>query len=219
MNTEKRLINGYFDMLEDWKRLPAYKLEVRIDSFIGFALPKVIESIYGLNPKVIIPELPIRLGSLNRKYETKKFANRSYKVDFYIRTECGQNLFIEFKTDSGSRRDKKDLYLEQIQKAKMKSIVKGIIRIFEVTSYKKKYSHLLEKLQLAGLTIETEKGYDVNIGAEHIKILYIQPRLLEKDDHKEILDFKQLADAVEMCYPNSELMERLSLSLKKWSKD
>lgn len=55
MKTEMRLINEYFDMLEDWKRLPAYKLEVRIDSFIGFALPQVIESIYGFKTKVIIP--------------------------------------------------------------------------------------------------------------------------------------------------------------------
>ena len=219
MKTEMRQINEYFDMLEDWKRLPAYKLEVRIDSFIGFALPKVIESIYGFKTKTIIPELPIRLGSINRNYKTKTFANRSYKVDFYIRTQCGQNIFIEFKTDSGSRRDNQDSYLEQCRVAKMESILKGIIKISSVTSYKKKYSHLLAKLQLAGLLSETPAGHSVKVGAEKIKILYVQPRILETDSNKDILDFKHLAETIQRCYPDSEVMKRLSLSLKAWCND
>jgi len=37
------MIDEYFATLEDWKRLPAYKLETRVDSLVGFALPTVIE--------------------------------------------------------------------------------------------------------------------------------------------------------------------------------
>ena len=221
METDKKLINEYFGMLEDWKGLPAYKLEVRIDSLVGYALPKVIESIYGLKTKAIIPELPIRLGSINRKYETKTYANRSYKVDFYIRTECGQNLFIEFKTDSGSRREKQDSYLERCQAAKMDSILEGILKIYEVTSYKKKYDHLLERLQFAGLVTESSNGHGrtVNIGAESVKILYVQPKTLESDYSKDVLDFSKLAKTIKGCFRGSELMDRLSLSLKEWCKD
>ena len=120
------MIGEYFDMLEDWKRLPAYKLEVRIDSLVGFALPKVLELRFGLRTKKIIPELPIRLGTVHPKHDGKPFADRSYKVDFYVRTECEQNLFIEFKSDSGSRRGKQDEYLQLSAQAKMGAIVDGI---------------------------------------------------------------------------------------------
>ena len=128
-------------------------------------------------------------------------------------------MFIELKTDTGSRRENQDSYLEQCRVAKMESILKGIIKISSVTSYKKKYSHLLEKLQLAGLVTETSKGHSAKIGAEKIKIIYIQPRILEKDNNKNILDYKQLADTIERSYSNSQLMKRLSLSLKAWCKD
>ena len=44
MNSEDQIIiNDYFKTLEGWKRLPAYKLETRIDSIVGFALPKIIK--------------------------------------------------------------------------------------------------------------------------------------------------------------------------------
>lgn len=128
-------------------------------------------------------------------------------------------MFIELKTDTGSRRENQDSYLEQCRVAKMESILKGIIKISSVTSYKKKYSHLLAKLQLAGLLSETPAGHSVKIGAEKIKILYVQPRVLETDSNKDILDFNRLADTIEKCYPESELMKRLSLSLKTWCTD
>jgi len=34
--------NEYFKMMEDWKRLPAYKAEPRIDSLVGFYLPEIV---------------------------------------------------------------------------------------------------------------------------------------------------------------------------------
>ena len=153
------MINEYFDLLEDWKKLPAYKLETRIDSFIGYSLPPVIEHILGLNTVIIIPELPIRLGTVHPKHNDKHFANRSYKVDFYIRTEDKQNIFIEFKSDSRSRREKQDRYLKLASEVKMKAILEGIIQIFKVTSYKYKYIELLKKLQEAGLIKQLKGEY------------------------------------------------------------
>lgn len=59
------IINSYFDLLEDWKLLPAYKLETRIDSLIGFALPQILEQALGVKIGHVIPELPLRKGSIS----------------------------------------------------------------------------------------------------------------------------------------------------------
>ena len=112
MNTLTR----YFATLRDWKHLPAYKAETRVDSIVGFALPQILEHARGLKVATVIPELPLRIGSVQPQHAEARFANKSYKVDFFVVTECGRNILIEFKTDSGSRRDGQDGYLELIRK-------------------------------------------------------------------------------------------------------
>ena len=95
----------------------------------------------------IIPEFPIRLGTINSKHEKTTYADRSYKVDFFLKSKLGNNYFVEFKTDSSSRRDKQDWYLMEANNKGMQKIVDGIVRIASVSSYKKKYNHLLSKLK------------------------------------------------------------------------
>ena len=109
-------IRAYFETLLDWKRLPAYRLEPRVDAIIGLALPKILARIKGLEVTTVIPELPLRIGSVQPEHEGKVFANRSYKVDFFMVTRGGKCLLVEFKTDSGSRREKQDDYLESARK-------------------------------------------------------------------------------------------------------
>ncbi|MCG8606515.1 hypothetical protein MJD09_16215, partial [bacterium] len=192
-----------------------YKLEVRIDSLVGFALPKVIEQTRGLQTRIIIPELPIRLGTVHPEHEGKNFADRSYKLDFYIRTRCGQNLFIEFKSDSGSRREKQDDYLLLAAKFKMKAIIEGILRISRVTSFKKKYAHLLKKLREVELIDESTALID----SEDIRIIYVQPKRLERDAGKEVIEYRQLAENIHRAFPDSQLMRRFSTSLENWTND
>ncbi|UCF60132.1 MAG: hypothetical protein JSV37_10220 [Anaerolineaceae bacterium] len=210
------MIDDYFKLLEDWKQLPSYKLETRIDSFVGFALPVVLVSVCGIQAHVVIPELPIRLGTIYPEHDGKNFANRSYKVDFYVRTMEGENLFIEFKSDTGSRREGQDKCLQRSVKEGMKSIIEGILKIYDVTSYKGKYDHLLTKLRYAGLI---DKANKVLIGFEMIRLMYIQPKILETDDPKEVLDFRRLAKAIRDGYPGSDVMGRLSASLETWAAD
>lgn len=74
----------YFEILKDWKRLPAYKIEPRIDCIIGYYIPKIISDFLGVKSLGIIPELPIRLGTLIPEHEGTYYADRSYKVDFLV---------------------------------------------------------------------------------------------------------------------------------------
>jgi hypothetical protein len=216
---EEVLIDEYFDLLEEWKKYPAYKLETRIDSFVGFVLPKVLEDLKGIKATVIIPELPIRLGTVHPHHDDKPFADRSYKVDFFVRTECGQNIFIEFKSDSGSRREKQDNYLRLSQEVKMNAILEGILKIYKVTTYKNKYSVLLDKLVESGLLNYKDENYKTSIDAGGIRILYVQPRILSGDEDKEVITFDEVAGSIRKVYPDNDLMKRLAMSLDKWSVD
>ena len=75
--------NEYFKMMIDWKKLPAYKAETRIDSLIGFYLRPIISEYLKEEIDGIIPELPIRLGTVKPELENTKYSERSYKVDFF----------------------------------------------------------------------------------------------------------------------------------------
>ncbi|MBN2098103.1 MAG: hypothetical protein JW753_00750 [Dehalococcoidia bacterium] len=216
---EVEVVKDYFNVLEDWKRLPAYRLEVRIDSLVGFALPRVLERLYGYKTAVTIPELPIRVGTVHHQYEGKDFADRSYKVDFFVLTECRRNIFVEFKTDSGSRRTTQDDYLRTSVKLGMKAIVDGIIRISEVSTYKKKYSHLLQKLQDVGLVVHDGNHVKSSVQETEITVLYVQPKILADDDDKNIIDFETLGNTIGECYPDSILMCRLAESISGWGND
>src|SRR3989339_744735 len=164
--------------LNDWKKLPAYKAEPRVDFIVAGTLPEIIKNKYNCNINVIIPELPIRIGSIYKDLDIDK----SYKVDFYLYLENGKHLFIEFKTDSGSRRVKQDKYLLASQSVGMKAILDGIIKINSVTNYKTKYSHLIKKLLTAGLILESNSNYQPNIVQYEIEILYIQPKAISSNE-------------------------------------
>jgi len=211
----------YFKMMEDWKRLPAYKAEPRIDSLIGFYLPQIVSDFLKtdtIKEKGIIPELPLRLGTLQVKeiHKEKKYADLSYKVDFYLLGESGKNYFIEFKTDSGSRNQKQDDYLEKAEEVKMAAIVHGILQIASATSfnYKHKYEHLISKLKELELISENN---EYTGKTDLIKVIYVQPR---KDGTEEtVIDFECISNWLKENHRDSEYDVALSNTLKTWSKD
>jgi len=130
---------SYFTMLSDWKKLPAYKAEPRIDSLIGYYLKQILADYCHDNIIGIIPELPIRLGTIDsKKYQDTNFADRSYKVDFYLLSSNGTNYLVEFKTDMGSISDKQRWYLNKAKDMGMEALVQGICRIASVSTYKEK---------------------------------------------------------------------------------
>lgn len=221
---DQRIINDYFQTLEDWKRLPAYKLETRIDSLVGFALPEIIKDVKGYSVKEVIPELPLRVGTL--LYEDKekidgdewrKIANKSNKVDFYVLTECHKNLFIEFKSDIRSLNDEQNRYLEKAKKCGMEKILDGIIKIASVSTYENKYKHLLGKLHSCGLITGENGNIHPTARQSIIDLIYILPTKPKKDVKQEIIYYESLADSIFRSYKGSEMMERFASSIREWS--
>ncbi len=204
----------YFEMMVDWKKLPAYRAEPRIDSFIGYYLPEIAADF--LQDKIIgiIPELPIRLGTVRPELQNKAYADRSYKVDFYLLSESGIHYLVEFKSDTRSRRDEQDHYLVSASQMGMKAIVYGILRISQVSSYKQKYHHLIDKMKVLGLLNES-KDY---IGQSNdIKILYVQPN--NKEQHNNCIEFRWIAEWLGSKSTLDDFESNFILALREWSKD
>lgn len=206
----------YFETMRDWKKLPAYKAEPRIDSLVGFHLQEIAGEYLGDKMRGIIPELPIRLGTVKPTLDDKNYADKSYKVDFFLAGASGRNYFVEFKTDSGSRRDAQDTYLAEAREAGMRAIVEGIVRIASVSSYREKYDHLIAKLINLGLLSQDRqfKG-----PSDEIVIVYVQPRALAGEESSQVIDFPTVAHWLK-TRPNGGPFETcFADALLAWSKD
>lgn len=212
-------VQSYFSVLRDWKRLPAYRAESRVDSIVGFALPELL--LHNRNERVtlVIPELPLRIGSVQPQHEGKSFSNKSYKVDFFVMTEGGKNYLVEFKTDSGSRREKQDDYLDSARKIGLGAVVEGILKLYQATTYKKKYRYLLTKLEEAGLVSCKNAGYAACIADNRLHVLYVQPHAKDDDVGRDILDFVAVAEALRERFGGDEFMEAAARAFLAWVED
>ncbi len=193
-------------MLIDWKKLPSYQLEPRIDSIVGYYLPEILEDFLKEKINGIIPELPLKCRE----------SKRSYKVDFYAQGETGKNYFIEMKSDSNSRRDKQDVYLQRSIDIGMSSIVSEILSILNVSRYKKKYAHLKSKLIKLNLVDDSDQFIGTNC---EIKIIYIQPRILKGEEGDNTIGFSYIAKWLKEHYSMNEFAIELSNALMQWVDD
>ena len=75
VNPEALFLKAFFEALLEFKEMPKYQYERRIDGFIGFFLPAVLHTKYNLNVTEIIPEFPVRAD---------KESMRSNNIDYFI---------------------------------------------------------------------------------------------------------------------------------------
>lgn len=207
---------AYFDMLVDWKQLPAYKLEPRIDSLVGYYLPDILNDFLGEKIVGMIPELPLRLGTIHPHLNEEKCAEKSYKVDFYALGSSGIHYFIEMKSDSGSRRASQDDYLRKSVERGMDKIVAGILSISRASSYKKKYGYLKDKLHGLGLLDDQEQFIS---SCDTVKVVYVQPRVLDGDKSHDVIDFKYIAEWLKVNHGDNEFAVGLAGALEVWAED
>ena len=137
-------------------------------------------------------------------------------MDFYLLGVSGSNYFIEFKTDSGSRRDKQDTYLDESKREGMAAVVKGILRIASVSSYKKKYGHLRAKL--LGLGLIDQDGIFTG-KTDTIKIVYVQPHRQDYDQDRNVIDFMWVSKWLTDRFGQSDFESALACTLLKWAAD
>lgn len=204
---------AYFDTMKDWKKLPAYKAEPRIDSLVGIYLTRMLGEILGEPMTGIVPELPLHIATLRPEISS----NKSWKVDFLLVGER-RNWLVEFKTDSGSRRDAQDEYLEVAKRIGTAATLDGICRIEKATSpqYRHKYAHLLLKLRSLGLLDDANTWTGRN---PEIEIVYVQPRKLADSAEENVVDFCQIADWLERVYNGEDFEMAFADALRGWAGD
>ncbi len=186
----------YFDMLIDWKKLPAYRLETRIDSILGYYLKDILQDKLNKVVSLVIPEFPLRKGTLNPR--NKLDPNRSEKADFYVRCQDGVNLLIEVKSASASRRVRQDEYLRLAQEIGMAALIEGLRQISTASRARHKYAHLRSKLLAGGLI---DEDYTYTGISSAIQVIYIQPKTLGDKADITVIDFRTISEHLTARYP------------------
>lgn len=147
------MLSDAFAMLAEWRHLPAYQLERRVDVFFGLFMPEIVAHLYdretpdatGADVRVmVVPEFPLHKGLLG-------IANndQSVKVDFAVfrrKPKEKQIFLVELKTDCTSI---SDTQLKNMLKAKRigpEKLLSGVLKAAKASKEKRKYAQLLWRL-------------------------------------------------------------------------
>jgi hypothetical protein len=135
-------LDRVFDRLNQWRNLPAYQLERRVDIFFALYLDQVLSKVVGtpIDPR-LVPEFPLK---------QEREAKSSDKVDYLaISRDRTRSFFVELKTDNASVNPQQYQYLLNAQKkgllAKLEGL-KAIVDQHKIKSARKKYFCLFKEL-------------------------------------------------------------------------
>lgn len=206
-------IDILFNHLDKWRLLPAYQLERRADIFFAIYLPQILKHKLD-NQEIlkIIPEFPVRIGSIYPEIPI----NKSFKIDYMVISEK-KVLLVELKTENSSRRIKQDEYLIKALEANIQILIEGLIQIYEATSSKVKYKRLMSEFKEIGWVKEENKKWINTSKNKKIEIVYIQPEKNNNGDDKSVICFDMIAGIIEKN--NTNISTRFAESLRKWKKN
>jgi hypothetical protein len=215
--------------MDTWRHLPSYQLERRADLFFSLYLHEVLEEVTGLSlEEVIVPEFPIRMGSVSSEHES----HRSWKVDYLLVSRDLTSAFlVELKTEGRSRRNSQDDYLQAAQKAGLDALLHGVVELFRETKAKRKYFFLLQTLEAMGLLhippalkalfasdnlrgmTALSREIQLTPKRPELHILYIQPQ----GGTPGVISFSEFASVLETH--KDPLSLRFAESLRQWAEN
>lgn len=201
------MIDCLFDTLEDWRHLPNYQLERRADIFFAIHLKIILKKTHNIDVKAIIPEFPIRIGTICHEIPI----NKSYKVDYAV-FDSNKCYLIELKTDDGSVRGSQFFYYFKSIEVGFQSIINGILEIVEATEdkYKNKYLYLINKLTTINAV---NNGRASSVYSFNDKPIFIRPTG-EDDDAVIVISFSKIIRVLEE--ENNELTVAFRKALYNW---
>lgn len=208
------MVNRLFGLMDSWRHLPAYRLEPRADIFFALYLPALVTEKLGLDVRAVLPEFPLRKGTLNQQIRDCE-ANRSFKVDYLCQLALADRvLLIELKTDDASRRCAQDDYLEAAKRVGFRELLRGVCVLRDKTDARSrgKYDTLLHEFQRMGYLANVRRRWEVTDSVpDRITVLYIQPRAVSN----ECMGFAEVAAVVERH--EDALSSRFAKSLRQWA--
>ena len=169
-------------------------------------LARIVEEFTGVPIEdEFLPEFPLKRDLIWPEPQTDK----SVKVDYVLfAKDRSRVVFVELKTDSGSRREAQDDYLNRAKELGFRKIVEGVRSIVLKTNAHQKYHHLTFALARLGyLTLPADlKGFihpeprrglverlekiAVTPLESKIDVIYLQPHATAGDT---CIDFERVA--------------------------
>lgn len=215
MSKDDRKIDEIFNLLDKWRYFPAYQLERRVDIFFAVYLKQIIHSKFNVLVDTIIPEFPVRVGTI---YEYS--SNKSFKIDYLaVNQEYRKVYLVELKTDIGSRRENQDKYLRLAKEVNINGLMDGLLKIYTATNQKSKYLNLLKEVEKLGWIAFINDNPTYIPNKYEIEIIYIQPEVEHSettnlDDSTKIITFDDVINIVEKN--QDDISTRFAKSLRKW---
>ena len=224
--------------LDDWRHLPAYQLERRVDIFFGLLLPEFFESKFGVTDVTVIPEFPLRKGDLN---DTKD--NRSVKVDFAVfgyKNGKGHLYLVELKTDMESLNIGQLCNMLKAKQLGFQRLLRAVKQVAKASHSKQKYDYLIRRLieidclqgptPCKGRVDLDEVEFNKQLGSGKVGLVLLSPKVpVPKEPNKcekeKILDeFCCISfDKFTTCLKGRnrefepEVLQELSLYLGRWA--
>jgi hypothetical protein len=201
-----------FECLDTWRDLPAYRLESRVAPFFAVYMREAVSRHTGADlHDLIIPEFPLRLGTIGRTKNHGK--NQSVKVDYALFSRQLDTMYlVELKTDQTSRRSGQDDYLKRAKGDNGYEVIEGVLELANASKYRHKYRYLLTYMARIGL-ISVPENVLYESGASltrllrkseitlpnsmKVKVIYVQPQTGNAGDGQDdisAIGFSTFAD-------------------------
>ena len=155
------MLSDAFSKLNEWRHLPAYQLERRVDVFFGLFLHQVIARLVSREtvpsePRGcvdVLPEFPLHKGLLGIPEKTQSPNNQSVRVDFAVffsDVKRKQIFLVELKTDHKSISKQQLENMVKAQHAGSKKLLCGVIKAAKASAEPRKYAQLIWRLAQLG---------------------------------------------------------------------
>ena len=213
-------LNTLFDLLTDWRQLPAYQLERRADIFFALYLEDLLTycGYFAEGDRLtVIPEFPAK----------QEHMNLSDRIDYLVASD-DKMVYVELKTDNHTIRAEQALYLHKIQQKSLSEVFSDLIAIYETTTARAKYRYLIEKLdrwiEYTDARLVKERcrlKEDAIAKIRSVEVVYLlptpQPIRSEQYEHR-CIGFKTLIEMLNLPhYDGDPIARRFAEALTVWA--
>lgn len=221
-------LDQVFALLRDWRKLPTYQLERRVDIVAAVFLRDFLAS--RLDPKVtlherMIPEFPLHQALKAMPYVgIPENADRlADHVDFALCAKDRSTVFlVEFKTDMKSLRDGQAEYLEAASDLPFDALLAGFAQLRASPNRRVhdrvKFNTLAAELKRWGFDMDGD--YRAVAAQTRVRVCYLSP-LPPKDDEAlpvaKYFVFSEFADFIEDAYHDSQFAALAAKSFREWT--
>ncbi|MCD8274630.1 MAG: hypothetical protein LUC96_06565 [Alistipes sp.] len=213
-------LTSLFDLLTDWRQLPAYQLERRADIFFALYLEDLLTycGYFADSDRLtVIPEFPAK----------QEHMNLSDRIDYLVASD-DKIVYVELKTDNHSIRTEQALYLHKIRQKSLSEVFSNIIAIYETTTARAKYKHLIKKLnrwiKYTDTRLVKERcrlKEDAIMKIQSVEVVYIlptpQPIKSEQYEHRCICFETLIKMLNQPRYDDDPIARRFAEALKVWA--